>query len=197
MSNCLTPAWYKKEGFLLCDYAHPFFFPRPQTFQSCFASPLVYPPSIFWEHVKIIYYMYLPILVTANIKKKKDRCCMNLRICWRTLDYPRGEVLFKIFSYQTETVTSLSDLLPADITQRLCKGNPTDSSTNRTGYQSITKNFIKWNLSRKPWQARNHPFISVCQLMSYVDSMFFFPFLSYPSSEQINHIPSPYLDRGQ
>lgn len=132
MSNCLTPAWYKKEGFLLCDYAHPIFFPRPQTFQSCFASPLVYPPSIFWEHVKIIYYMYLPILVTVNIeKKKKDRCCMNLRICWRTLDYPRGEVLFKIFSYQTETVTSLSDLLPADITQRLCKGNPTDSSMNR------------------------------------------------------------------
>lgn len=48
-----------------------FFFPVCKTFQSCFASPLVYPPSIFWEHVKIIYYMYLPILVTAYKEQKK------------------------------------------------------------------------------------------------------------------------------
>lgn len=140
-------------------------------------------PSIFfYEHVKIIYYMYLPILVIAL--KKKGRCCMNLQIFWRILHYPWGEVLFKIFSYQTETVTSVSDLLRADITQRLCKGNASDSAW--TGYQSITENFIKWNRSRKTWQARNHPFITVCQLLSYVDFMIS---PSYPPSQQINHIP--------
>lgn len=140
------------------------------------------PQFFFYQHVKIIYYMYLPILVIAL--KKKGRCCMNLQIFWRILHYPWGEVLFKIFSYQTETVTSVSDLLRADITQRLCKGNASDSAW--TGYQSITENFIKWNRSRKTWQARNHPFITVCQLLSYVDFMIS---PSYPPSQQINHIP--------
>lgn len=116
---------------------------------------------------------------------------MNLQIFWRIQHYPWGEVLFKIFSYQTETVTSVSDLLRADITQRLCKGNASDSAW--TGYQSITENFIKWNRSRKTWQARNHPFITVCQLLSYVDFMIS---PSYPPSQQINHIPRATLMGG-
>lgn len=150
---------------------------------------LTTPQFFFYQHVKIIYYMYLPILVIAL--KKKGRCCMNLQIFWRILHYPWGEVLFKIFSYQTETVTSVSDLLRADITQRLCKGNASDSAW--TGYQSITENFIKWNRSRKTWQARNHPFITVCQLLSYVDFMIS---PSYPPSQQINHIPRAILMGG-
>lgn len=111
---------------------------------------------------------------------------MNLRICWRTLHCPWGEVLFKSFHIKQKlsppwVIYYRQILLSACVKEILL-------TAVRTGYQSITKNFIKWNLSRKPWQARNHPFISVCQLMSYVDSMFFFSFLSYPSSEQINHI---------
>lgn len=111
---------------------------------------------------------------------------MNLRICWRTLHCPWGEVLFKSFHIKQKlsppwVIYYRQILLSACVKEILL-------TAVRTGYQSITKNFIKWNLSRKPWQARNHPFISVCQLMSYVDSMFFLSFLSYPSSEQINHI---------
>lgn len=132
MSNCLTPAWYKKEGFLLCDYAHPFFFSPSANIPILLCQSLGLPPfNILRTCQNNLLHVFANIGHCQYKKKKKDRCCMNLRICWRTLDYPRGEVLFKIFSYQTETVTSLSDLLPADITQRLCKGNPTDSSTNR------------------------------------------------------------------
>lgn len=108
---------------------------------------------------------------------------MNLRICWRTLHCPWGEVLFKSFHIKQKlsppwVIYYRQILLSACVKEILL-------TAVRTGYQSITKNFIKWNLSRKPWQARNHPFISVCQLMSYVDSIFFFfPFLSFIRTNQ-------------
>lgn len=181
----LTPALNKREGLRrsLVQMCHQIFFPCSQAFQSHFAIPWLRRPLNFFLRTCQNNLLH----VFANIGhclKKKGRCCMNLQIFWRILHYPWGEVLFKIFSYQTETVTSVSDLLRADITQRLCKGNASDSAW--TGYQSITENFIKWNRSRKTWQARNHPFITVCQLLSYVDFMIS---PSYPPSQQINHIP--------
>lgn len=108
---------------------------------------------------------------------------MNLRICWRTLHCPWGEVLFKSFHIKQKlsppwVIYYRQILLSACVKEILL-------TAVRTGYQSITKNFIKWNLSRKP----DRPEITLLLVFAnschmWIPCFFFFPFLSFIRTNQ-------------